>query len=86
MYPGTGPSFVLELREVMDNAGQEYIDDLVGRGMELIEDVLPMAKLGQPTNLRRRRRRRGGWGCASARSGATWTAGVASQSRRQPTS
>lgn len=51
VYPGTGPSFVLELREVMDNAGQEYIDDLVGRGMELIEDVLPMAKLGQPTNL-----------------------------------
>ena len=51
VYPGTDTSFVLELRELMDNAGQEYIDDLVGRGMELIEDVLPMAKLGQPMNL-----------------------------------
>ena len=31
VYPGTAPSFVLELREAMDNAGQEYIDDLVGQ-------------------------------------------------------
>ena len=51
VYPGTDASFVQELRETMDNAGREYIDDLVERGMKLIEDVLPMAKLGKPMNL-----------------------------------
>ena len=51
VYPGTDSSFVLELREAMDNAGQEQVDDLVERAMKLMEDVLPMAKLGTPTNL-----------------------------------
>ena len=51
VHPGTDASFVQELREAMDNAGQEYIDDLVERGAQLMEDVLPMAKLGTPTNL-----------------------------------
>lgn len=51
VYPGTDASFVQELREAMNNTGQEYIDDLVERGTKLIEDVLPMAKLGTPTNL-----------------------------------
>ena len=51
VYPGTNASFVLELREMMGNAGQEYIDYLVEREMKIIEDVLPMVKLGEPMNL-----------------------------------
>jgi len=51
VYPGTDASFVLEMRKSMENVGQEYIDDLVDRTREVVEEVQPMAKLGKLTYL-----------------------------------
>ena len=47
-YPGTDASFVSELRETLEAAGHEYIEDLLEHTVELVEDVLPTVTMGVP--------------------------------------
>jgi len=51
VYPGTDAAFVLEMRKSMENVGQKYVDDLVDRAREVVEDIQRLAKLGKLTYL-----------------------------------
>lgn len=51
VYPGTEAAFVLEMRKSTENVGQKYIDDLVDRTREVVEEIQPMATLGKLTYL-----------------------------------
>lgn len=50
-YPGSNASFVSELRKTMEAADPNYIDDLMARSAEVVEEGLPLVKLGKARNL-----------------------------------
>ena len=52
VYPGTDASFVSELRQTLENQGQEYLVARLEREKEVVEDVIPgTIELGKPTIL-----------------------------------
>ncbi|MDE0406350.1 MAG: CoA transferase [Alphaproteobacteria bacterium] len=50
-YPGSNASFVSELRKTMEAADPNYMDDLMARVVEVLEEALPLVKLGKTKNL-----------------------------------
>ena len=50
-YPGASASFVSEVRETTEAAGQDYIEDLQGRVVEIAKNVMPTVKVGEPLHL-----------------------------------
>ncbi|MXZ81337.1 MAG: hypothetical protein F4Z15_08275 [Gammaproteobacteria bacterium] len=52
VYPGTDASFASELRQILENQGQEYLVARLEREKEVVEDVIPdTMELGKPTIL-----------------------------------